>query len=694
MSNKPFSAKAIATFSLILTSCDAGMALAQDAVLPAISVDASGDGAPVSAAAAARADLAPDSLANFARVAPSSRIHTETFTRQDIEDLHPTDVFDLLSHATSVVVIQQGRKLPFSLMIRGDTNFGFIVDGAYITPGTAGTVLQSLPVAAIESVEIIRDPTALTLGPMVNFGSASGALNSGFIVIRTRTPLKTEGEVRMFGGNFGSVGVNGYAGKVVPAGPNTPSAYVAGFSSYKQADGPTGYNAQRLESTGLLKGGVGIGPFQTDWSIYQDIAHYGFQRATEGQNTAALVAQKWSYSPIDTTLLTSNSTMTWDEHNTTLVNLAYNAVQSKVIQASYSNASSSVVPDRTYTMDANARHSFNYFDTLLQLGVQYVAWSTPTGQMFYAGYARQENTLSGYANLERKFLNDRLTFDASVRFDDHTIDKGVDLYNAGTGAGSGGGGKTYQYFYNRTLPLANNYAAGASYAIVPGIVASARYAHTEQGGVVDLVSATGAPLSGESQNKFEFGLNASVSKLFSPGITFFDTNIQNDKTVTSYKVINGYQTPLWSQSNTQRQGVEFLANGLIGSTPMGSTSYRASFTHLTLLDSTAIAAPYAQLIPHNTANLAVTQSWQKWSGTATLTYVSGYMNNFNSLDGQYHEVGNFVTVDLNVGYSFQLPWAEAKLTVYGRNITDQKYETVYGYPAWGAIWGSELKMTF
>jgi len=53
-----------------------------------------------------------------------------------------------------------------------------------------------------------------------------------------------------------------------------------------------------------------------------------------------------------------------------------------------------------------------------------------------------------------------------------------------------------------------------------------------------------------------------------------------------------------------------------------------------------------------------------------------------------------VTVDLNVGYSFQLPWAEAKLTVYGRNITDQKYETVYGYPAWGAIWGSELKMTF
>ncbi|HYP57138.1 MAG TPA: hypothetical protein VEQ35_02515, partial [Beijerinckia sp.] len=105
-------------------------------------------------------------------------------------------------------------------------------------------------------------------------------------------------------------------------------------------------------------------------------------------------------------------------------------------------------------------------------------------------------------------------------------------------------------------------------------------------------------------------------------------------------------------------------------------------------------AVYSQTIPRNLVDFTLTQSYEAWSGTLSLIYVSPYMSNFNSADGNYHPVGNFVVVDLNLGRSFSLGPAQAKLSVFGRNITNRKYETVYGYPSWGAVYGSEMTVRF
>jgi outer membrane cobalamin receptor len=642
-------------------------------------------------ASPSRPDLQPDNTANFARVAPSSRPHTETFTRADIEAIRPADIYDLLSHAAGVVVTYQGRKLGYNLMIRGDSNYGFIIDGAYVPLATAGRILQTLPISAIEQVDIVRDSTALMLGPLVDFDSASGALNSGFIVIRTRQPTKTEGELRSSVASFGSTTASGYAGTVFADGPVWSKAYVSGLIAHAQTAGPTGYNSWGTSTTGFLKTGATAGIFETSLEVFHDDARYGFERALAGQSTSSLVAQQWSYAPIDTTLITSNSNIRWNANNSTLLTFSYNTVSAQNVQASYSSSAVTFNEDKSYTFSANLRHSLQFEQTLLQAGVEYVGYDSPTGQLFYAGYANAEETLSGYVHGEQKLFADRLTLDASARVDDHTIIQGIDLYNQGNGGGSGKA--VYQYFYNRTLPLAMSFSGGAAWTILPQLMATGRFSHTAQSGLTNLLSANGEALQPESQNKWELGLLAPLSEAFRPGLNVFDIKIDNDKTPTSYEKINGYQTPLWSETNTERRGFELIGKGLVADNLLGRTNYSASWMHLTNVTSSTIAT-YPSTIARNVVNGTLTQTWREYSGTAALTYVSPYWSNFNSSDGLYHSIGNFVVVDLRVGRSFDLGATKANLSVFGRNITDRKYETVYGFPAWGSVYGSEFTLTF
>jgi iron complex outermembrane receptor protein len=517
----------------------------------------------------------PDSTSNLARVAPSSRPHAETFTRSEIEDLKPTDVYDLLWHATGVMTTYQGRKLSYNLQIRGDSNYGIIIDNAYVPLATAGRILQTLPVAAIEQVDIIKDPTALTLGPLVNLDSASGALNSGFVVIRTHRPEKTEGQARTRVENFGTFAGYGYAGTAFIGDLTQPSAFVSAMTSYKRSDGPSGYNAWNNTETALLKAGVSAGVLQSEVMLFQDHARYGFERAKAGESTAALVAQQWSYSPIDTVLATSNTVFTWNAMHSTLLTFSFNTVSANNIQGSYTSSAVSTNYDRTYTFNTNLRHNIRFEDTLVQLGGQYMRNNSLTGQLFYAGYAHAEETTSGYANIEQKFFGDRLLLDVSARLDSHKIDQGIDLYNQGNG--SGNGRAVYQYFYNRQLPLAKNYAAGGVFKVLPQLLATARYSHTEQGGLSNILSADGSQINPESQNKWEVGLEAPIATYLKAGANYFDTSVANDKTPTSYRTVNGYQTPLWSQSDTRRAGFELLASGnLLNNDWIGQTSYRAS----------------------------------------------------------------------------------------------------------------------
>jgi opacity protein-like surface antigen len=684
-------------------------------MLPSIEIGASTDAAPARATNAppapqlARPDLQPDNVANAARVATSSRSHTQTFTRQDIEELNPQDVFGLLRNATSILVTYQGRKFPNNLKFRGDGNFGFIVDGAYVSAQTAGLMMQSLPVSALDQVDVVRDASALTLGPLVDFGSSSGALNSGFVVVRTHTPQETEMGLRTAVQTYGGVLGSAYGGYVFGRKPGEIPAFISGFIQKSSDDGPANRSNWNDTVVGLLKGGFTAGPLDTSWTLFQSSTRYGFQQGTFGEQTASTLAQKWGYSPIESTFLSWNSTFRWDERNVSLLTLAYTRTQDSNYLASFTSPNVTVANETGYTGQINARHSFTYDGTLAQLGLQYVNWSSPSGQTNYAGYARKEDTLSGYGNFEQKLLADRLILDASFRLDNHFDYVGVDQ------------GGTTKYFYNRGFPLAVNYAGGATVKPLQGwglgeigaplgavnpleglanVSFSGRYSHTEQSDMSGIIADTNVTLQPEKQDKYEASVKIPVFRWFMPEVTYFDTEIQNNKQPSRTVTLNGNNVTVWTQGDTSRKGIEAVAAGvLLQDDILGKTTYRSSYTRLTEAYSHSQGTydwlnPYRFQTPRTQINFALTQAWDRFTGTVALNHVSMYWSNGFAADGLYHQVGNYTTLDANIAYNFQLMDWDARLSFYGRNITNKRYESIYTYKAWGAVWGSELKLSW
>jgi len=667
----------------------------------------SGGSSPPPAPQAVRRDLQPDSVVNAARVSPSSRLHTQTFTREDIENLNPRDTFGLLSNATSVLVSYQGRKFPNNLKFRGDGNFGFVLDGAYVSAQTAGIMMQTFPVSALDQVDVVRDPAALTLGPLVDFGSASGALNSGFVVARTHTPQQTEVEARArietYDGYRGSFSAGHVFGKEKGEAPG----FIYGFFQKSGAQGPNGFYQWDDTVAGMLKGGVTFGPLETTFTFFQQSSRYGFERGKFGEGTASLLASAWSYSPMEATFLSSNSTLHWDEHNTSLLTLAYTKTADTNVLASFTSPTVTYANETGYTGQINARHSFTYGGTLAQIGMQYIDWSSPSGQTNYAGYARKESTLSGYANVEQKLLADRLILDGSVRLDDHFDYIGVD-----------NPGGTTKYFYNRGFPLAVNYAFGATVKPLKSfdfggfgaalgafdpteglrhIAFTGRYSHAEQSDVSGILPDTGITLLPEKQEKYEAGVLVPLFAWFKPQITYFDVEVKNNKIQSRNIILNNQVTSLWTQSDTSRKGIEAVATGVVQDQFFGRTTYRASYSRTTEAYGHSVTTPdflniYPFQSPRTLINFSLTQNWDKFTATVALNHVSMYWSNSFAADGLYHQIGNYTTLDANLAYDFPVMGYDARLTVYGRNIANKRYETILSFPAWGAVWGSELKL--
>ncbi len=657
--------------------------------------------------AALNADLGTDSVANPYRVAPSSRQHTQVFTQEDIKRLNPKNVFDLLSQATGVLPTYMGRKHVFNLSIRGDSNFGYIIDGAYLPSFIGGRILQSLPVSAIEQIEIVRDGSALTLGPLTDFISASGALNSGFIVIRTRRPVKTEVDARAAIESYGTQKASVFTGTTFDAKSiknNGWFGYVAGVGGYSTTDGPDGWNMWADSKNLMGKIGLGKGGFFTEAMVYKDYGSYGFERGTSAL-AGALPYQKWSYDPIDTLFFSSNTRMAWDKHNTTLLTVALNEVEQENVLDTFDASKFKAMPTNYETdklQTVNLRHRLAFGGTLLEAGGQYVHWHSPTGELYFVGREREEETWSGYVNAEQKLFGDVLTLDASGRVDDHTVIKGIESYGESVSGASSTCRTSCAYIYDKDFPLAKSLSLGASLAMTREITTTMRYSRTTQGGTSNILVAanTMGALDGAVQNKWEAGVTANYTPLFIPTLTYFDTRVDNDKVPYGYTTVSGVATAMWTQANTHRAGIELAVTGTILDKGFpGKISYSAGWTHLTMFQSSSrdstVDFYYPSTKPEDIINFSISGEYGAYFANVSLNHVSSYLSNFNTGSSSlYNPVGDFDVVNANIGRHFQLGEWDSKLTLYGRNLLNENYETVNGYEAIGAVYGSEISFTY
>lgn len=129
-------------------------------------------------------------------VEKSSQTATQVFTRSDIEKMNPKSVIEVIDQGLGMSTTFYGRKFTNQMKSRGGDSMGVILDGIYLPWSQYTRILCNFPVEYIESVEIVRDATALSLGPLTSLSSASGTTNQGFVIIKTRRPSEQVTELK------------------------------------------------------------------------------------------------------------------------------------------------------------------------------------------------------------------------------------------------------------------------------------------------------------------------------------------------------------------------------------------------------------------------------------------------------------------------------------------------------------------
>jgi outer membrane cobalamin receptor len=688
-------------FILLSTAFAASLACAQVSTVNEVRISAD----------RGRAELSPQNARNPFRLAGSDDLHTQTLTRQDIEELRPANVFELLNNATGVLSTEGSRKGFSNLNIRGDSNFIWIVDGAYLQANMAGRLMKNIPIMAIEEVQVVRGGTALTMGPMTGSVSPGGAPVDGFVIVRTRKPQKNEGQARLSVESNDTVQAGLWVGRRV--GEPEHKGYIAGLLNYSDTNGPSelldngaGYNVWRESSSGLAKTGFESHGWLLDLMAYKDKGQFGVPNANlhfgpTGNPPVRGTNGNWFVDPSQTDLWVINGSKTWSTSQTTLLSLS-NTRSHQVLNTT-SPATANLNDNET--THVNIRQHMDFDKTRIAIGGDFLHWHNPSGMNYFEGIEREEKTQGLFATVEQKLMSDRLTVDAGLRRDKVKVLHGLDYYTAGVQPP--GGVNSPLIFQNRTLPAAEFFSTGASYQLNTDWKATARYAHAEQVSR-NLNPMPGVVLGDDQQDKWELGLAGSVNAWFNPSVNLFSRKVANEKSVKGFTYTAVTPTPAnttcrsavattgannlkwngtsditecYGQDDTLRQGVELISTGRF----LDNGSYRLGWTHFTKLQRVELTTP------KDIADLALSQAWGAYKVTASAKYVSSYRGSATDTAAY---LGGYTRVDLGVGRDWHWNDMNWRVTTYVKNLTDKKYETSNGVQDIGRVLGLEVVTQF
>ncbi len=653
---------------------------------------------------AVRDDLASRSPRNPYRTGESSIHHEQIIGRDQIEQLRPMDVFDLLNNATGIIATQGSRKGFSGLTIRGDSNFRWIIDGAMLQPTMAGRIVKAIPVMAIEQVKVVRGGSALGLGPMTGSASPGGAPVDGFIIISTRKPAKREAQVRLAVESFDTTQADAWLGLRMDT--NGLKAYAAGVVSRADTNGPSDlldngatYNLARENTAGLAKVGIDIAGWAADFLLYNDNGSFRIPNA----NSHGTGQGSWYMEPSRSRMASLTGSRSWSKGQTTLFGLTRTVSRQTFWTANTAAGPYSAVQNDNLLTQTYLRHVADFGDTRLSASLDHVHWDAPNGQQYYEGIQREERT-RGWSLQAEHALSPALSLDASVRRDRVHVLNGLDYYIGG--AQPPGGVNSPLRYKNRQLPAASFASLGAAYELAAGWRLAARYTQGQQPFVAGLNPAPGVEFADDEQKKWELGLEGRIAGWITPSFNWFHREVRNEKSVAgyTYRATGGStqtcrpgsipgtgalslaagQTPLpcYGQADTLREGIELAA----GLNPAAGTSLRASVTHFTDLSNTAEATT-----PKTIADLGFSQTWGAFVLTGAIKHVTRYKG--SSTDATAW-LGGYTRIDLGLGYPFTVGGSPMQVTVYGRNLSDKRYETSNGVQDAGRMLGAELSVAF
>lgn len=641
-----------------------------------------------------RDDLVLSSPTNMYRIEKSAQFGTEVLTQEDIQAHRPKDIFDLLNKATGVDLTYQGRKSPFIVNMRGGGSITYIIDGA-ILPSTSNRILQKIPMIAIEEIQIVRSSTALSLAPTIGLGASnSGSGNNiGFVIIRTKQPKKTEGIISAYLEKSESHPVaNGQSAYVGTTFGNIDevNGYIGGMASrYDRPSNDYWFDGSGADS-GMINGGINYGGFALNLMGYKDEGRHEMQRGIK--TDGSLDNSKWYYDPIKTSIISIDGSMAWSENQVSLFSIS--TVEYQQDEHNENFTSNTIPPNKHYkeeTQTYSLRHNARFGNTFVQLGGQY-SNSQGDGANLSNGFNKFDTSVYGYAlTVEQTFFDGDLVLDAGFRRDQKHIKTSAQAKNQAAFD------KNLKANNDVDLSPANVFALGGVYSIDSLHRINARFMKAKEGGGsdFDLITKNGKSLHEENQVRYEIGIEGNYAKYLNIMGTYFDVDIENQKTATNdiYTDTKGNEYYYYTEQDSHRKGLELVINGTINK----NTRYKFAWTHM-LKNATGSNDSIGLSSPKNLYTALVSHTWLDYRFNISAKKSDSYSSSTSAMGVSTDvHLGGYTRVDANIEKDFNLNGYTATTKLYSRNLTDDQYATRYTtgyYYDRGRVVGLELTLAF
>jgi hypothetical protein len=644
-----------------------------------------------------RKDLDPDSLINPYRVESSARFGTEVLTQEDIQNLQPSDIFDLIDKAIGINVTYQGRKHPFFVNQRGGGSFTYIIDGAVLPPST-DRILYKFPLAAIEQMQIVRGSTSLTLGPSIPIGASNSGsgLNTGFIIIRTKQPEKAEAVLsgsaeKATGSHPVAINASVYVGTDMGGGGVSKlGGYIGILAAYMDRPSEKSWFDGRSSKSLMGNTGLRAGKFNINAMAYTDRGRFEMQRGIALDGTLSDV--KWYYDPLEANVFSSDMAVQWSPNQTTLLNLYHVKYEQTEHNDSFTSTTTVTKEYEEKTSGLGLRHNVCFFkNTLLQLSGQ-ISRSEGLGPNLSRGYNKYDTTITGWsASVEQKLLDDDFVLDAGFRQDYKHIDH--------SSSGRNEAGANDNANNDVDMAPANIFALGAHWRMIDLLTLDGRYYHGEQGTVGDFdMRSEAGELHAENQDRIEVSLAADLASYFRPALTWFSIDVENAKSDTNNTYdLNGATYYYYTESDELRRGVELLIQGRIKK----NTTYTISWTRMLDNETTSDGVTTDTIglkNPENLYSLVLGYRWRAYKANFSIKKVDGWIDSRSPMGTiQTDGLGDYTRVDANIQREFEFNKLLLAVSLFGRNLLNEHYSTRYVtgfYPDRGLTVGMDFSLAY
>ncbi|MCA1809793.1 MAG: TonB-dependent receptor, partial [Lentisphaerae bacterium] len=340
--------------------------------------------------------------------------------------------------------------------------------------------------------------------------------------------------------------------------------------------------------------------------------------------------------------------------------------------------------ERDWEYNAGVIHAHSFIeDNVLRLGLQYNRWTCPDGKRFFVGKRMDVDTVSAVIMDEHTW--DRLTLDGGVRatrkyyrdYTDATFNLVGDNLNSQPINDEWG-----DTDFTGTL--------GAKYGVAPW---TALYSHLAAGAIdapPGAVSESNSNLKRETRLILDGGISFEEPDLGNIKFGLFATLRQDAVVMTDTKIgEDGDLFNTYANRDVRQYGVELECQSA------RFAHFFNLFGNATLMNSRSYDTGWNSYreIPEVIASAGINAVVGRFDASLFGKYVGSFENKRFADDGQYHDLGDFVDLNLTVGAALG---QERATRVYAslKNMLDDKYSTVIGYPNYGfqAFVGLEHKM--